>query len=673
MRIVISRYLVSLRDACLRHGMLFVLLLAFAIHFFRLGARTYHGDEFGSLREVYELSSNPQAISYFILLRLWMLGGDSEFWLRTLSAISVVIAVAVMFAFARKVSSPTIALVAALLFATAPFAEVYSQQVRFYSLFLMAATLSMWALAAYIVRPSRQNLLILIAVDLFLLTTHLMASLLVASELLFLFLTSQGFSQRQKILALGAFGTGWILFVFIPGIRETVFNALSRYINDPTRYSIPRGLSVTQFAKIPLLFFFFTFGESVYPFALALVIPGVLVYTLALVAGAWRLRDQKPILIFSLISCTLGCTVMYLVLDALIPSGYTGASPRYLIFLLPAFYLIVAMSIRGNKNGWLVVPLLAVNFVSLFSYWYGNWAYTDDLINWRTVTQWVRDYATQDSLVLMDGRSQPFVARYFPPSWNKQNIWFYQESSSLDFVKFSRVIFLSNDYHKDNRTSTSTIIHQVENHFDKTAAWSEYPLFVYVYDRKENSVPGFAFERTDSMILPTEVYGLEFQDLTLPLTVNLDSHSADILGAFGLPSLGNETKRELPLAKPRTAHKLWLLSNVTDAGVIEPGSILGSLSIASADGSVQMFPLRSEFETSLWNGQCQPTLCSSVYTWRKNFALLGEQSYPGSWQEFDASIFAAEFELNQPTMIRSLSIERVPSSGILYIWGIIFE
>jgi dolichyl-phosphate-mannose-protein mannosyltransferase len=652
----------------------FILWIAYAIALHALAARTFHGDELGSLSEAFDLGSNRQAISYFILLRLWMLGGDSEFWLRAPSAMTTVIAVAAMFVLARKLSNQSIALAASILLATAPFALVYSQQVRFYSLFLLAATLSLWRFVECLKNPTRQNFVILVSVDLFLLTTHLMASLLVASELLHLFLTSRSFSQRRKLLVLSAAGTGLVLLAFVPITREVAFNALSMYVNDPTRYSIPRGLTATQLAKIPLSAFFFTFGESVYPFELDFVIPGTIIYVLALVVGVWRMRDQKPILAFFALTCALAFGAMYLLLDALIPSGYTGASPRYLIFLLPVFYVIVAASLRGDRNRWLIVPLLLVNLVSMSSFWYGNWAYTDDLINWRAVTQWVEDHSALDSLVLIDGRSEPDAARYFPRSWAIQSTWFYQESHISDFSKFSRIVFLSNDYHQDKREASSTIMQQIERDFDRTAVWSKYPLFAYIYDRKEYPVSGFFVdERTGSMTLPTEVYGLEFQDLTLPLEVNTNSHVIHILGTFGLPGLDKQLKRELPLAMPRAARKLWVLSNVTDAAFINPGSVLGSLIITSTDGSVRVFPLRAGFETSPWNAQCQPLACSIVYRWRKKLALLGEQSYPGSWEEFDAFIFSAGFDLNQTIPIKSIAIERVPSLGVLYIWGIILE
>ena len=80
--------------------------------------------------------------------------------------------------------------------------------------------------------------------------------------------------------------------------------------------------------------------------------------------------------------------MLYLILDELIPHDYTGASPRYLIFLLPLFFLVAAKGLEEKKAIWLLVPLIVVNMGSLGLYWYGDWAYTDDLIDWRAVSQW---------------------------------------------------------------------------------------------------------------------------------------------------------------------------------------------------------------------------------------------------------------------------------------------
>jgi hypothetical protein len=322
----------------------------------------------------------------------------------------------------------------------------------------------------------------------------------------------------------------------------------------------------------------------------------------------------------------------------------------------------------------LIVPVLLVNVVGLASYWYGDWAYTDDLIDWRAVSQWTAQYVTPQTLVLVDGRSQELASRYFPGSWNVQGEWSFQSAEDLaPLVKFSRLIVFSNNFNLDSRAQVSTLIQHIETRYSQTAVWSRYPLFIEVFDRKPVLADGYHVDgTTGSVSIPTEVYGLEFQDLRLPVSLTVGNQFIESLGAFGLPGLDKQTTRTLTLETAVTTQKIWLMSDLIDANPTA-GTPIANLRVVSTDGSTQTIPLRVGFETSVWDGHCQPVACTPAFTWRKRLALLGSESYPGSWQEFDASIFAAELDLKTPTSVQSLEIQRVSSPGIFYVWAIVLR
>jgi hypothetical protein len=265
---------------------------------------------------------------------------------------------------------------------------------------------------------------------------------------------------------------------------------------------------------------------------------------------------------------------------------------------------------------------------------------------------------------------------YFPSQWVAEGQWDYQQSSKdMDnLTKFSRIVFLSGDFHQDRRMNASALIHEIEKSFDRTSVWSKYPLFIYVYDRKPTPTNAY---RVDSMTggvsLPDEIFGLEFQDMRLPIDVRLDGRPLQITGAFGLPTLSKQLDQTIPLNPPTLAHKIVLLSNLTGAGTLPASTQIAMLRVQSVDGAVQEFPLRVGYETSDWDKSCQPAACKPIYSWRKRLALLGSQAYPGNWQEFEASIFAAELSLDQPTVIRALEFQRVASPGTLHVWGIFLK
>ena len=150
-----------------------VLFLALAIQFFRIGERTFHGDETWSFKTVHEIGTSLHSVSYFLILRLWQLGGTSEFWLRSLSALFAVSPVVVTFIGIKRFwGKREVAFVTSTLLATSPFLIGYAQQVRFYTLYLLAACLSMWTFIAYLIHPSRRQMLFWGLATCFLLTTH---------------------------------------------------------------------------------------------------------------------------------------------------------------------------------------------------------------------------------------------------------------------------------------------------------------------------------------------------------------------------------------------------------------------------------------------------------------------------------------------------------------------
>ena len=658
-----------------RYGICLVLFFAFMVGFYHLGSRTWHGDELGSLGDAQNLHYNLQSLPYFVFLRFWSTGGTSEFWLRSPSAFFAVIMVAVSFAAVREAWGTRTALITGALLATAPFVVVYAQQVRYYTLFLLAATVQFYAFILYRRLRTRRRLAVLGLATLFLLTTQAMAFLLVLVEVIVLFFLLSPFSRAQKAALLGAGMVVAVVLLESP-IRALGFNALAAFTDASDTFAGSRGLSISQVFKIPLTFFFFAFGESVYPLKYILVIPGLAFFGLALPLGLWRMRGQRMLQAFIVGVGALSLVLLFLVFDALIPPSFAGAAPRYLIFLLPLFYLVAAMGVQGRRSQLLLVPLLLVNLGSLASFWSGDWSYTDDLIDWRAVTEWTDKYVTPQTALLLDGRAEGVADYYFPPTWSRQSEWTYQTTGGMETIKSDlRIIVFSDDFHLEARQQASVILQEIEGQFDRTAVWSHYPLFVYVYDRRQDHQDTVyqVDPTTGSSALPSEIYGLEFQDLQLPATVTLGSRRLQLLGEFELPAPDQSTRRDLPLARPTTASRIWLLSNLTDAAGLKPGTVLGRLTAKGEDGSTKEFPLRAGLETAAWNDRCQPAACTSVYTWRKRLALLGAEGYPGSSEEFDASIFAVELDLNSPILIRALEIQRVASPGTLHVWGIVLQ
>jgi mannosyltransferase len=91
---------------------------------------------------------------YHLLLRLWMgIGGDSEAWLRSLSALFGILTIIVIYYLGKTLSGPADGLLAALVLAFSPFHIQYAQEARVYTFLALCASLSMWMTARLLLRP----------------------------------------------------------------------------------------------------------------------------------------------------------------------------------------------------------------------------------------------------------------------------------------------------------------------------------------------------------------------------------------------------------------------------------------------------------------------------------------------------------------------------------------
>ena len=649
-----------------RWATLGILLGSFAVQLYHLDTRTFFGDEFYSLAESIAPGLNPNGLIYFLLMNIWARFGDSEFWLRVPSIVFGILSVSVAYSWS-KIQAPRISLPLMLLLGTSAFLVAYSQQFRFYTFFLFATVLIYWTFFVCLRNPSRRNLAVLILANGLALGAHFFGLLLILIEMMTAFLLTQRIARRAKIFLGFAVLASGIALLVIPQIRQAGYYIVSVLTNPygTPEYVASRGLSLSAVAKIPLTFFFFIFGESVYPLHLWLVVPGVIFFGAAAVLGIVYLKRYPQMFVFVITAFVLGLGLLYLVFDPLAPPTLQGAAPRYLIFLLPLFYLVVAAGTLFAKTRWLLLPLLLINSAGLALYWQGDWSYTDDLVNWRAVGQRVAEYSNAHTDVVADGRAYELTKRYVasqaPP---------YKLSEYVPRAETERIVLLTNDFHAERRADADAFLQNVASDFSISATWGQFPAFLYILTRRtqpgENVLVDAQTGRVETM---PELYGLEFQDMRLPLQAKVDGNSIALPGPFVLDK--NKSPRVFPVAQPTNAQTLWLLSQYI--GIRKGANTqVAALRVLYDDGTHAEMPIRIGAETAAWDGECY-TPCESVASWRKRAALLGTSAYPDSWREFDAHIFGVPLELNPNARVTQMELLNAQDTGKLYVWGIVLR
>jgi 4-amino-4-deoxy-L-arabinose transferase-like glycosyltransferase len=316
-----------------------VLILAAALRFYGLDAQSFWNDEGNSARaaersiplilEAAEGDIHPPG--YYLLLHYWRMAvGESEFALRTLSAMCSILTVAITYALGRRLLGAPAGIWSALLAALSPLAIYYSQEARMYTmlglcsaastyLLLISMTRSPFALAGYVLTTTAG-----------LYTQYTFPLILLVHNILFLgwWIVNGTDLRRRKALTTWIITQAAIVLLYLPWVPA----ALERIANPPSRVA---GLSLLQ--ALELLLHTLVSGTTLEVGAtrwLPLI-------AAALLLGLWPRRSRT--------GATTALAVWLAVpAAALVGSGlYRPEYLKVMLIVLPPFHLLTA---QGADN-----------------------------------------------------------------------------------------------------------------------------------------------------------------------------------------------------------------------------------------------------------------------------------------------------------------------------------
>lgn len=420
---------------CPHVALLVLVLLAAALRFYRLDAQSFWNDEGNSAR----IAERPLALilegaagdihppGYYLLLHVWRaVAGQSEFALRSLSAMAGVALVALAYRLGRELFGSTIGLQAAWLGALAPLAVYYSQEARMYALLgvlsVASTLLALRALGAAggaqmrVPRTPRPGALLayvaLCAAGLY--TQYAFAFVLLVHNAVFgLWWLALARRQPGPWRWLGAWVAAQcvIVLLYLPWLPSAL-GSLAGWSAAGRGYALGSGLlDVLRVFSVGITL---SLERAVLPLAL---------FGLLLVAGLWpRRRGQAEW--FSVAVCAL---------YFLLPVGlifafdlYKPAWLKFLLVVLPAFHLLVARGgdilarAAGRVGRGLQCPVtialgLAMGALMLPSLrnLYANPAYARD--NYRQIASDVATSAPPGACIVLDAPNQWEVFTYYYP------------------------------------------------------------------------------------------------------------------------------------------------------------------------------------------------------------------------------------------------------------------
>ncbi len=328
---------------------------------------------------------------YFLLLRPWLgFAGQSEFALRFFSVVFGVLAVPLVYRLGRRLfpprtrSAPFAALVAALLMATSPYLVWYGQEGKMYTLGLFLVLLSMDRFLAALEGGGWQRWLSYVVATSAAMYVHLIAVLIVPVQVVtFLLLDRETRSARWRpwLMSLAA-----LTVPYLP-LLAWQFPLLLEPADTGFRFVPLHQMLLSLLASYSL-----GVAQGSNPWILGLFVGALLGASLFRVGQGPRLASLGIVL------CWLLLPVVGLFLITLVRPLYTA---RYLVFVLPAYYLLLAVGLVtiGRRApalaGLLLGALLAVNG-------WGVWlqARTPIKADFRGATEYVREQLTPGDLVL---------------------------------------------------------------------------------------------------------------------------------------------------------------------------------------------------------------------------------------------------------------------------------
>ena len=324
----------SRRINLLRWGMVALVAVAFAIRVSTLTTQSLWRDEVDALRfatapwrEMLDTFTRPgwNGPLYFALLRAWVaVTGTSEFALRYLSLIFGAVAVALAFALGRRWVGLTPAILCAVLFTVSPYLIWYSQEAKMYTLILAMAMLAAYALRQAIKTNRALWWAALVVATSIAFYAHILAALLIPVEMILAILW--GWESRQS---------GWWKGALVS------FACLTAPYLPLLRWQLPLVFTPAQtgYAFYPftdmLLVMLNAFATGISgSLPAAATWPAGVLFIAGVIFGGVRWREKLIMLIW----CLLPAAMLFIA--SLNRPIFTD---RYLIWIGPAFYLLVAL------------------------------------------------------------------------------------------------------------------------------------------------------------------------------------------------------------------------------------------------------------------------------------------------------------------------------------------
>ena len=391
-----------------------ILLLAGGLYLWQLGQESLWIDELISLERARNLNLYVPRIFYFVILKFWMIWGNSDAWLRGLGVLFALGSVFFTYQLGCRLQGKTTALVAALLLAMSPLFIHHAQEIRMYtaSTFLsVAGTL----LFTYVLENPRNRLIFGWAILrwLAIITTPLNALMIAPDLVLFLW------KYRHKKSAWLALGKGLLIIaiLWLPNFLPLVLKSVPQFMGGvkvpgtavPTKggYQSPNLLSfVTQLGRFSAWPFGRANSEAIYQFYNCFSAILTALFGIAL----FKIRKSQQ-----LIWLTVWALLPLVIIGLIAQVSRSLWVDRYLLFVAPYIFLLVAVGWQQVWQRWRFWAIfVAIIYAIAVSGGIKRYYSVADRADWRgLVTAIVQQEQPQDVIVWSTGQAMTAALNHY--------------------------------------------------------------------------------------------------------------------------------------------------------------------------------------------------------------------------------------------------------------------
>ena len=396
-----------------------ILILCVALRVYHLGSASlwsdeifsrYYADVFGVhyvLTDGLSLETNPP--TYYLLLHGWMtLWGHSEAAMRSLSLVASTLCVPGIYLLGREFGGKSRGLLAALLFALCPVSLYFAQEARVYALFMLTASVVLWAAAVFERDPSSLKATVFYGLSgtlcLYLHATGLLLVVACAGAE-WLFLLTYGKSRRPALLKWTALN-GFVLLLGVPYFLRAFTASHSGIIN----FVPPAGIHQIVYCASQMV------SGPLTPYPWPGLLLGAAVFV-ALTLSLWLrpLSSRASVIL-------IGVPCLYVALVLVVSIGRPILLPRTLAWTAVPLCLLAASQLRvpGRARYVVLVSLVAAFGTGLF---FEVTKPGGDKEPWREISQAFAPELEHADLVVLSPSSDPMVLNYYGTQPENLRLW----------------------------------------------------------------------------------------------------------------------------------------------------------------------------------------------------------------------------------------------------------